>query len=219
MPLPPRLPGAFEVCDTVELGAEWRDAKGAIIALHGRDRPVGELTNLLSLHLDMSSWRIVAPTATGNSWYPGRYNDDPTLNAAGRNAGFVQIETAIYRCRQNSGPDCAIVLVGFSQGGCLVAEYLLSDKIRPGAAAIFTGAVNVPVSRSVFCRDICVLLTGGTNDPWLPLPDLQTTAEELALAGASVRVETFPDDEHKVRVRELELLQEICEELVAKRVD
>lgn len=207
---PSAAPGLFE------LGSAWQTTRGVLIVAHGRDRPSDELPVLLADLARQHGCRILAPVAAGLSWYPGRH-DTLEGNGPGRAAALEQIDNLMALANRHGVADDRIVLVGFSQGGCIVTEYLLWGDKCPGAAAVFTGcALSIPADAYAgHCQGIEVLMTSGKNDPWLPLDDLFVAADALERAGARVKREIFSDQDHIVRPREIELLGELLKHLLS----
>jgi len=200
----------------LERGADWSEARGVLIAMHGRELEAALLPAQLAEIAARHRCRILAPIAPGLSWYPGRH-DAGQGNEAGREAALAEIDRLMALANRQGFADRRIVLVGFSQGGCVVTEYLLWGSRRPGGAAIFTGcSLTVPAEPSGRCAGVSVVITSGENDPWLPLDDLFVAADALERAGARVTREIFSGQDHVVRPREMELLDELIEHLLAQ---
>jgi phospholipase/carboxylesterase len=199
----------------LELGAGWEDARGVLIVIHGRARQGDELPGLLAGMASRHQLRMLAPVAPELSWYPGRY-DAPEGNGPGRAAALAQVDALMRQANARGVDDARIVLVGFSQGACVAAEYVLWGRKRPAGAAIFTGcAMSVPTEAPAgHCKGIHILITSGDGDPWLPVDDLSVTANALEHAGATVTRHIFSGRDHVVRPREIQLLEELIEHLL-----
>ncbi len=201
-----------------EFGAAWSDAEGVLILVHGRDRAPDELAGLALGLPRLRRCRILAPHVLSRCWYLGRYDAPHGENAPQLDLAMSQVGTAFARAQEHGfGPD-RVVLAGFSQGGCVVAEFLLAGQERPAGAAIFTGALPDLANRpepGVTLDGLPVIVSGGINDPWLPLADLRATADRFRAAGADVRLKEFPDSEHVVRPRELALLDALVKPIAA----
>jgi phospholipase/carboxylesterase len=200
-----------------EYGAAWAASDRVLIAVHGRDRESDELAiGFLSQPISRVT-RTVAPYAAGKSWYGGRYDAPRAENAEAVEAGLGLIDAAFARAAENGIAASNVVLAGFSQGGCMVAEYLLGGRRRPGAAAIFTGSALDVARRGarVDLTGLPVVLSGGDGDPWLPVGDLEATGALLEAAGGDVRLHIFPDGDHVVRDREMKLLGQLVEGVAA----
>ena len=186
-----------------DVGCDWSEAEQVLVLVHGRDREPEELVKPLLEAGDLSNVKILAPWVEPRCWYEGRYDAPLEDHEAARDAGLAHIGEAVAQARARGA---SVILAGFSQGGCMVAEYLLTrgaDDIA--AAAIFTGSALDPGAEREGAADLNglpVILSGGTADPWLPVTDLERTADLLASAGARPELTTFDDQEHVVRPAE-----------------
>jgi len=196
----------------LESGASWKDARKVLILVHGRDRDPAELPGMTAELALRERVRVLAPFAPSWCWYSSRYDAPLQENEKGRETGLQQIKSLLALAQEQGFRWGDIVLAGFSQGGCMVAEYLLAGEALPGAAAIFTGSALAVESRDFPAANLGgmpVVLSGGYRDPWLPVADLMATARALEAAGANVHLEIFPDAEHAVRAQEIELLGDL----------
>ena len=121
-------------------GKPLQEAKKVLIMIHGRGASPEDILSLAS-SLDVSDFALIAPKATGNSWYPNsflapREDNEPNLsNALNRIQALVEdLETQGFNKSQ-------IYLLGFSQGACLALEFAASAASRYGGIVAFTGGV------------------------------------------------------------------------------
>ncbi|NDV02817.1 alpha/beta hydrolase [Pseudoroseicyclus tamaricis] len=198
-----------------QYGAGWDSAQAVLVLVHGRDREPEEMFRLLGDSL-AARLRVLAPYTESKTWYPGRYDAPLAENAEGVARGMDEIDAAFRLAAEHGfGPE-RVVLAGFSQGGCLVTEYLIDGRTRPAAAAIFTGTPLAMTGRGLPERDLAelpVVVSGGAADAWLPLADLLATEAVLTRLGASVHLEMFPDADHVVRPAEINRLRELVDQL------
>ena len=187
--------------NVLETGAAAAEARLAAVMLHGRSRAAVEMAEL-GAAFGLHDLRFNSPQAEGNSWYPGRFleplaHNQPALDQAVAAIGAVldQLNTEGFGAER-------IVLCGFSQGACLVAELLLRRPAPYAAAIIFTGGVIGPPGTVWQPREpldgMPVLLTGSETDEWIPVWRSRQTAEVLAAAGAKVAMTIYPDRPHEV---------------------
>ena len=163
------------------------------VLVHGRGQTPADMALVLP---DLPGVRFVLPKSDGPGWYAARAIDPLTDATRAELAGALQ-QLADLMAGQ-TGP---VVLAGFSQGACLVAEYLLSGAALPVAACLFTGCrVGLP-GDGLPCAGLArlpVYLTGGDADPWIPLDAFHRLYADLTGAGARVRTDLFPDRPHEV---------------------
>ncbi|WP_338607904.1 dienelactone hydrolase family protein [Pelagibacterium nitratireducens] len=211
---PTPMPAVMAGYGLAEYGASWSDSDRVLVTVHGRDRTSDELPIGFVSHPVSRVTRILAPHANSKSWYDSRYDAPRAENADQVNVGLGKIAAAFALAGEKGIPTSKIVLAGFSQGGCMVAEYLLSGAQRPAAAAIFTGSVldiAHPRQPTAGLAGMPVVLSGGDADPWLPAADLRATGTLLEALGADVRFQIFPDGDHVVRSQEMSLLGELVQ--------
>lgn len=201
-----------------QFGAGWSEAKGVLILVHGREREPDELPVwAIGSHL-ARQFLILGPNIAPRRWYAGRYDAPYADNAAQLELAVGQVKQAFDLASRKGFGEEAIVLAGFSQGGCVVAEFLFGGHGRPSGAAIFTGALPDLRNRAVPEIDLeglPLVISGGMQDPWLPVADLRATAQLFEAVGAQVHLEEFADADHVVRPHELTLLEALLEPIAA----
>lgn len=199
MSAPPEDPHA----DTrfVRLGPGPAEARLTTVLVHGRDQD-DATTRDLAERLELPDVAHVLPVAAERSWYPGRYFDpletlEPHLGSA-----LAAIDRAIGVA---GAADERLVLAGFSQGACLIAEYLARHGARPfHGAAILTGSLlGTPAERAEprIARGLPMAFASSRHDDWIPLEDALDTAERFRRAGAEVDVTELDDRVHHVSDR------------------
>lgn len=114
----------------------------ALILLHGRGASaenIIQLTDQLTLSDD---YIIIAPQAVDHSWYPQRFIVPTEDNQPYLDSALERIYTIISELNgQFNINTSSITLAGFSQGACLVAEYLKRYPARYQGAAIYSGGL------------------------------------------------------------------------------
>jgi len=143
------------------------------------------------------------PQAPGRSWYGGRFNApvvelEPSLSAA-----LTTVALAVVVARERGA---AVVLVGFSQGACLVAELLAREgRLGLAGAAVLTGALIGERSCAGEVRRLGVSLDGlpveivsSALDEWVGEQYVRAAARSLAEAGAAVHLQITAEPEHRV---------------------
>jgi phospholipase/carboxylesterase len=185
----------------LEAGADAGSAVLTAIMVHGRGRTPEEMADL-SARLDVGGVRYLCPEAPGQSWYPNRFLDPIEANQPELDQAYRTIEGMIDELVASGRPTQRIVLAGFSQGACLVAQILTRRPALYGAALIFTGGLIGPPGTAwpARCRlrQTPVLLSGSEIDEWVPAWRSRETAEILAATGARVETVIYPDRPHDI---------------------
>ena len=184
---------------TEPLAAGNPDAAIAAVLVHGRDQdPEWMLDVARRIDLD-DTVSYVLPRAADRSWYPGRFYDPMEDNEPCLGWSLEAIEAAVAATAR---PLTHVVLVGFSQGACILAEHLARRPEPYGAAAILTGALfgtpdleRVPVGS----LDGLPMFFGiAEKDDWIPIDAVRDTVAAFQRAGARCELRVYDDEEHGV---------------------
>ena len=187
----------------VRAGAPSAGARRAAVLVHGRDQDETLMLDVIA-RLDLPDVAYLLPVAPGRSWYDGRYFDpritlEPQLSRA-----LATVEQALAAAVAAGIPTERVVLGGFSQGACLVAE-LIAQRPRPLAGlAILTGAlIGGPgeLAGPKGLDELAVYASCAVDDAWIPLEDARACADAFAAGGAEVVFEPLDDIEHHVSDR------------------
>jgi phospholipase/carboxylesterase len=172
------------------------------VVVHGRGQEPVYMLEHLVLRLDAEDVAYVLPAASGGSWYPARYFDPRSANEPLLGQALEACEAAIADVLAAGVPPERIVLAGFSQGGCLVADLLARTPRAYAGAAILTGALIGPeheLPRPAGLDGLRVFMESGRHDEWVALEHVEATARALEAGGASVELQVSDDREHRIR--------------------
>ena len=201
-----------------ETGRPRGRAELAGVLLHGRGKTPHEKIDLAA-RLDAPAFRWVVPEASTGSWYPLRFWDPIERNQPWLSEALDSADAAMREASENGrlGPD-RLAIVGFSQGACLAAEYVLHHPRCCGALVIFTGAIlgTSPSdwrTSGVRLDGMKVLVTGSDVDDWVPEHFVRETADIFASLGADVRIRIYQGRDHVVSDAELVEAQALLEEM------
>lgn len=169
-------------------------ARRVAVVVHGRSQdPVYMLEHLVA-RLEAPDVAFVLPAAAERSWYPARYFDPREANEPWLGHALAAVEAAIGGVEPER-----VVLAGFSQGACLVAD-MLARAPRPFAgAAILTGAFIGPHPEPAGLDGVPVFMESSRYDEWVALDDVEATAKAFEAAGARVELHVSDDREHRIR--------------------
>jgi phospholipase/carboxylesterase len=184
-------------------GAPLLGAHRAAVLVHGRDQDEQFMLDVVA-RLALDDVAYLLPVAEQHTWYHGRYFDPRVANEPQLSWALAAIERAIDLATEAGLAEDQIVLGGFSQGACLVAQ-LVANRPRPLAGlAILTGALLGPRQTQHVPRELAglpVYASCGSRDAWIAIEDAKATADAFAAAGADVQFEELDDREHLVSDR------------------
>jgi phospholipase/carboxylesterase len=193
----------------LEAGRPQGAAELGGVLIHGRYRTPNEMVYLASrMALDNIRW--IAPSAgQDRTWYPGVFMAPLPSNEPFITNAIKSIDHAVDRAGEAGRLNARhLVMVGFSQGACLTAEYALRHPGRCSTMVILTGGLFGPPGTvwrgtPAMLAGTRVLITGSDVDDWIPEARVHETASVLAGFGAQVTVRIYPGRAHVVSDAEL----------------
>ena len=201
-----------------ETGQPRGRAELAGVLLHGRGKTPHEKIDLAA-RLDAPAFRWVVPEAPSGSWYPHRFWDPVERNEPWLSQALASADEAMHDASEDGrlGPE-RLAIVGFSQGACLAAEYVLQHPKCCGALVVLTGAIlgTSPEewrTSGVRLDGLPVLITGSDVDDWVPEHFVTQTADIFATLGADVRLRIYKGRPHVVSDEELLEAQALLEDM------
>src|SRR5258708_18867429 len=126
----------------VAAGEALRDARAVVVMLHGCGATAEDILSLNDeLGQDVA---YLAPQAPGYSWYPKSYlapleQNEPFLSRSLATIAVVLSDLA----GQGIAPD-RVILLGFSQGGCLALEFVARQARHYGGGAGLSAGLSGP---------------------------------------------------------------------------
>lgn len=166
-----------------------KEFTAAAIFIHGRGGSAAQFLSVAEgiLPANMAAF---APQAHGSTWYPESFLATGSINEAGRESAHRLVERLILELSERGVPRERIVLVGFSQGACVVADHLHLFPGRYGAAVGFVGGLIGPLGTnfvpSESLQGTPVLLASADPDPHVPWSRVEETEGVLKLMGGAV---------------------------------
>jgi predicted esterase len=199
--------------ETLHVGAELGLGRVVVVAVHGRGQsPAYMLEHVAGRVYDAeTTWLL--PEAAGNSWYPLGFlaplaDNQPNLDHA------LEALSSVHRQLTEHGiRDSQIVWLGFSQGACLVSEWVARHPSRWGGLIAFTGGyIGEPGIERTIDGDLAGMpayFAVGDHDEWVPVDRVEATVALFTAAGAEVRYDLLPGRPHEVSDHEIEVAQRI----------
>jgi predicted esterase len=182
-------------------GAALADARVAAVVLHGRAQDPGYMLEHLIGRLDVPGVAYVLPAAADDSWYPERYFDPREVNEPWLGHALDACEECVQQVLAAGLAVERTVLAGFSQGACLVADFVARSPRPYGGAAILTGALIGPrgaVAPASPLGGLRAAFVSSAHDDWVAIDDVRATAAAFEAAGARVTLEVTGEREHVI---------------------
>jgi predicted esterase len=189
-------------------------ASFGLVLLHGRGAGARDIMGLGEA-LALPDLALVAPEAPGFSWWPTSFLAPSAVMEPHVSAGLAAVHAAIAEYERAGLPRARIGLVGFSQGGCLAAEYLARRGAGLGCGFVLSGglvgtadagppdpALYGHADKSLdYVTDLsgaAVYMSCHENDPHIPFKRFADSARVLSGLGASVTERAKPGAGHGI---------------------
>lgn len=190
-------------------GKKLGEADKVLIMVHGRGANAEDILSLAA-HLNVEEYTLMAPQATGNTWYPYSFlaptvNNEPWLSSA------LEVLGSILKDVNESGITSSnTYFLGFSQGACLTLEFAARNAQRFGGIVAFTGGLigdRINESNYVGDFDMTPVFIGSSDpDPHVPVARVQQTTGILKKLNANVNEKIYPNMGHTVSENEIEIV-------------
>jgi phospholipase/carboxylesterase len=185
-------------------GVEVIKAQGPVRAVcllvHGRGQVPADMVRMVVDHAPVAGVRWVMPVAEGKSWYKAKAVDPLSPETRGSMADGLARFDAVIAAERAAHPGVPVVAAGFSQGACMVAEWVLRGA-EVDALAVFTGCRVGAFDEGEPARGLGgmpVYASCGDQDSWIPLPAFVRMCGVFGAGGARLRADVLPGRPHDI---------------------
>ncbi len=202
-------------------GAPLDEARALVLLAHGRG---GTAENILELARDLGRDDIayLAPQAAGFTWYPLSFLAPVEQNEPGLSSALKTLGTVLTDAERAGISSERQLLLGFSQGACLILELAARRPCRYGGVVGFTGGLVGPPGTS---RDYPgsldgtpVFLGSSDPDPHVPWARVEETARVLEGMDATVTLRRYPGMAHTINGEEIEAARTMLDRVASTTV-
>jgi predicted esterase len=193
----------------------------AVVTVHGRSLdPAYMIANVVQRlgRLDLS---YVLPAADANSWYPTTFLAPLNDNQPRLDFALERMQDARQLINDAGVEDERILWLGFSQGACLVTEFVARSHERFAGLICFTGGLIGPsfddLTRPSQVTNMPVFMTVSDRDEWIPLERASDSAAIFQEAGADLEFVVTANTAHEVVDDAIERARSLLEELSSPR--
>lgn len=199
-------------------GRPLGEGRAVMIMIHGRQAAPVNILQLVD-SLSQPEFTYIAPAAANNTWYPYSFMADKEQNEPGISSGVAVIDGVVSDVVNKGILKDHIVLLGFSQGACLTAEYAVEHADRFGGVILYSGSVIGPPGTTwayggsfdgtpIFmgCSDV---------DSHVPLERIEEGAVVFERMGAIVTKRIYPGMGHQINDDEIAFTQGLMRNLLA----
>src|SRR5580704_13985179 len=190
----------------IAAGRTLATADRALIMVHGRGASAEDILSLAD-HLPVKDYALLAPEATGHSWYPYSFLAPPAQNQPWLGSALDLLGTVVDDIVAAGIAKEKIFFLGFSQGACLTLEFAARKAARYGGVAAFTGGlIGDRICTENYKGDFAgtpFFIGTGDRDPHVPLERVDATVRLVRGMGAEVTEKVYPGRPHTIVADEL----------------
>src|SRR5258708_5573833 len=192
------MAGPHEGQPVLHSGESLEQARAAMILMHGRGASAADIMTIAA-EVMFPGVAYLAPQAAGSAWYPNPFTapfeaNEPYLSSA------LEVLSSLVAKVETTVPAGRLVLLGFSQGGCLTLEFAVRHARRYGGvvglSAGLIGPDGIPRDYPGDFQKTPVFLGCSDVDPYIRKERVSMTAEVFQRMGAKVTARLYPGMAH-----------------------
>lgn len=195
----------------IAAGKKLGESPKALVMLHGRGAGADDILSL-STYLNVSDFTLLAPQATGSSWYPYSFLAPPTSNEPWLSSAIEVLEELMTDIATAGVTDDHVYFVGFSQGACLALEFTARRARRYGGIAAFTGGlIGDRLYAERYKGDFAgtpVFIGTSNPDPHVPVERVKESVAILQQLNATVDLKIYNGMGHTINEDEIMMANE-----------
>jgi phospholipase/carboxylesterase len=202
------MPGDSAHAKNIKTGGKnIRETDKVLIMIHGRG---GNAEDILSLagYLQVKDYAWLAPQATNNTWYPYSFMAPPVQNEPWLSSALSLLAEIVHDVKAQHITEENIFFLGFSQGACLMLEYIARNAAKYGGAAAFSGGL---IGDKIYAENykgdfnFTPVFIGSSNpDMHIPVERVYASANLLKNMRADVTEKIYDNMGHTIIQDEIE---------------
>jgi phospholipase/carboxylesterase len=181
-------------------------ADKVLIMFHGRGASARDILGLAE-NLNVKDYALLAPQATNNTWYPFSFLSPPAKNEPWLSSALALITDIVRDLTDMGKPLQHIYFTGFSQGACLMLEWVTRNAARYGGVAAFTGGlIGDKIYPGNYSGDFAgtpFFLGTSDPDPHVPVERVYASANILKNYNGRVKDKVYANLGHTINFDEI----------------
>ena len=208
----PAVPSIHQAQPIFHTGAPLDRAQAAMLLVHGRGASAHDILTLVP-EFDRPGWAYLAPQAAAHTWYPLSFLSPIARNEPHLSSALARLDALLAQVVQAGIPAERVVLLGFSQGACLCAEYVARHARRYGGLVALSGGLigpdGTPRDYPGSLDGTPVFLGCSDVDPHIPQARVLESADVFRRLGGQVTARLYPGLGHTVNQDEIDAVKAI----------
>lgn len=207
--------GPHQSTPIIKGGVDSSEADGAMILIHGRGATAESILTLVDEFDSEKKLTLRAPQASQNTWYPYSFmapseNNEPHLSSA-----LKKIHDVVEELKEEGFNEENIYLLGFSQGACLISEFVARHpKIYGGLIVLSGGLIGSgdsinPKNYEGDLKNTPIFMGCSDVDPHIPQERVNASEKIFSELNAHVTKKLYPGMGHTVNRDEIHHINQI----------
>lgn len=188
-------------------GRSLEEAEKVMVLVHGRGSTSQDILSLAD-HIQDKTFAFVAPQAQGNTWYPYSFLRPTEENEPYLSSSLLVLLSLRARLQSDFNFKLPqIYWLGFSQGACLLLEFVARNAAQYGGVFGLSGGLIGPAETS---RDYMgsfanmpLFLGCSDRDTHVPKERVLESERVFQQMGAEVTTKLYPNFPHSINQDEL----------------
>lgn len=185
----------------VAAGAPLGAGRAVVVMVHGRHAAPANVLDLVP-RLDRRDVTYLAPAAADRTWYPLSFMAPRAQNEPWLSSALGALGRVVDMAAGAGVPPERLVVLGFSQGACLAAEFIARAPVICGGLVAFSGGLIGPPGTTwpdLAPRPGLAAFLGCSDvDAHVPWARVQESAAVFEGLGAAVDLRRYPGMGHLV---------------------
>ena len=191
----------------IAAGKDLNEASKVLIMIHGRGGSAEDIISVAQ-HLQVADYALLAPQATGNTWYPYSFLAPTAQNEPWLSSALNLLAEMVSDLESKGFKREQIYFLGFSQGACLTLEFVTRHAAKYGGVVAFTGGlIGDKINRDNYKGDYgnTPVFMGTSNpDPHIPVERFYATSNILKEMNAVVLEKVYEGMGHTINHDEID---------------
>ena len=193
-------------------GKNLSEAKKVLIMIHGRGAFAEDMLSLAG-YFNVEDYALIAPQAENNTWYPYSFLASPKQNKPWLTSALNVLKEIVSDINNAGIISENIYFLGFSQGACLMLEFITRNARKWGGAIAFTGGL---IGDKIYTENYKgdfegtkIFIGASSTDAHVPVKRVYATTNTLKNMHAEVTEKIYDNMEHTINNDEIEMANKL----------